>query len=69
MIVKYFLAGRLKLTNVEAMPPRKGDELALDGCNYSADRVVLRIEGCPPDYVHVHLKLAEPEVVWPEHHP
>lgn len=69
MIVRYFVAGRLLLTDTEHMPPRKGDEVAIDGKCWEAARVVLHIEDCPPDEVHVHPKIAEAEHVWPAGHP
>ena len=63
MIVHYFLSGRKILESVETDPPRRGDEVCLEGKTYSAWRVVRHMPMCPPDHVHVHLVLAEPEEI------
>lgn len=69
MKTRYYVAGRLLLTDTEHMPPRKGDEVVIDGKCWEAARVLLHIEDCPPDEVHVHLVMAEPEMAWPISHP
>ena len=57
----YFLAGRQVLEDFDESPPRRGDEVGIDDRIYTAARVVRHKPMCPPDYVHVHLVLAEPE--------
>lgn len=69
MIVRYYVAGRLLLTDTEHPAPRVGDERRIDGRYWRAERVITCIEDCPPDEVHAHLVIAEPERVWPAGHP
>lgn len=52
--VHYYLGGRLLVIDV-GEPPRRGDEVGLDGRVYEAVRVVRHLMGCPPDSVNVHL--------------
>ncbi len=63
MITHFFLAGRKILESVESDPPRRGDEVCIDGKTYVAARVVRHMPMCPPDHVNVHLVMAEPEEV------
>lgn len=69
MIVLYYLSGRLLLEELAPESPRVGDELCIDGKNYTAARVVRHMPMCPPDHVNVHLQIAEGEGIWPIGHP
>lgn len=72
MIVRYFIAGRQvleELVKADAAIPRVDDERGLDGKVYEVARVVRHLKDCPPDVVHVHLKLAGAEHLWPVGHP
>lgn len=53
--VRYYLGGRLLVIDLTAQPPRRGDELGIDGRIYEAVRVVRHLTSCPPDCVNVHL--------------
>lgn len=61
MNVCYFLAGRQIMESKEACPPRRGDEVCIDGRHYTAARVVRHMPMCPPDTVNVHLVMTAPE--------
>lgn len=68
ILVRYYLAGRLLMQEVAAVPPRRGDEVCIEGqayegrC-YEAARVVWHKPMCPPDSVSVHLVLAPAEAI------
>ena len=72
MIVRYYIAGRMKLEELvssEAAVPRKGDERGIDGVVYEVARVVRHMPGCPPDVIHAHLAMSGAEYLWPVGHP
>jgi hypothetical protein len=55
--VHYYVAGRLLLVDLTDQPPRKADEIGIEGRVYEAVRVVRHLPMCPPDVVNVHLQL------------
>lgn len=59
MIVRYLL-GQRELLQELGDPPRRGDEVGLDGVTYWVARVVWHRPMCPPDVVNVYLQLSEP---------
>lgn len=63
MIVRCFVANRPLLTSMEDHPPRRGDEVCIDGRTYLAARVVRHLPMCPPDHVNVHLVMSESEAL------
>lgn len=63
--VHYYLAGRLLLIDVTDQPPRRGDEVGIEGFVYEAVRVVRHIPLCPPDIVRAHLELRPGEEINP----
>lgn len=63
ILVRYYLAGRLLMQEVAAVPPRRGDELVFEGRCYEAVRVVWHKPMCPPDSVSVHMVLAPAEAI------
>lgn len=63
--VHYYLGGRRLLIDLDERPPRRGDELGIDGRIYEAVRVVRHLIGCPPDRFNVHLVLTVGEEIDP----
>ena len=62
VIARYFLGADVVLEDA-AEPPRRGDELSIDGTVYLVHRVVWYRPLCPPDYVSVHLTISDPDTV------
>lgn len=60
--VHYYLNGREILIDA-GEAPRVGDEVGFDGQAFGVVRVVWHRPMCPPDRVHVHLRISECEAI------
>lgn len=75
MIVLYYLAGRqIMRDDNDPLPAGVGDTLRLDALRsgpayYKVVDRYMHKPMCPPDFVTLHLEMAEPERVWPVGHP